>query len=292
MLTSPVRDEYIIAGDLTFHYVQWGAHGPPLIFAHGITANAFCFQAMADALSNDFRVYAYDLRGRGDSDKPETGYSIPIHAQDLAEIIDALELDRPVVVGHSLGAFIAQQFAATYPEKLSKLILIDGGGRLPWSTLEEQPAWLTASFARLGVPVVSFPEYLQRFKMAPFLGPYWNEYVDTYLDHDVYRQSDGSVISKGYPAGIREDQMSFFELDFRPEALWPKVTVPTLLMRAGQGLFTESDQLLPEAETEAMQRHIRKCHYVNYPGLNHYTIIFGVSEAPASEIGRFVREEE
>lgn len=290
MPTSPVRDEYIIAGDLTFHYVQWGAHGPPLIFVHGITANAYCFQAFADALSSDYRVYTYDLRGRGDSDKPEVGYSIPIHADDLAEIIDALELDRPVVLGHSLGAFIALQFAVKYPEKLSKLVLIDGGGRLPWSTLEGQPAWLTASLARLGTPVASFPEYLQRFKMAPFLGPYWNEYVDVYLDHDVFRQSDGSVVSKGYPAGIREDQMSFFEADFQPQALWSKVTVPALLMRAGQGLFTESDQLLLESEAWAMQQQMSDYRYVSYPDLNHYTIIFGVSAAPARDIRAFLKE--
>jgi pimeloyl-ACP methyl ester carboxylesterase len=66
---KPVRDEYIIAGDLTFHYVQWGTHGSPIIFIHGITANAFCFQAFADDLSSKHRVFAYDLRGRGDSDK-------------------------------------------------------------------------------------------------------------------------------------------------------------------------------------------------------------------------------
>jgi pimeloyl-ACP methyl ester carboxylesterase len=292
MPTSPVRDEYVIADDLTFHYLQWGEQGPPLIFVHGITANAWCFQAFADALSNDFRVFAYDLRGRGDSDKPETGYSIPIHARDLAGIIDALELERPVAVGHSLGAFIALQFAVEYPEKLRKLVLIDAGGRIPWNSVEEQPAWLTASLARLGTPVASFPEYQQRFKMAPFLGPYWNEYVDIYLDHDVYRNSDGSVISKGYPAGIREDQMFYFDPQYQqPEVFWPKVTVPTLLLRAGQGLFTESDQLLLESDARAMQQQIRSCRYVNYPGLNHYTIIFGVSEDPARDIRDFVKEE-
>src|SRR5690348_644492 len=76
MPVSPVLDEYVIAGDLTFHYVQWGEQGPPIICAHGITTNAFCFQALADELSDTHRVIAYDLRGRGDSDKPESGYSL------------------------------------------------------------------------------------------------------------------------------------------------------------------------------------------------------------------------
>ena len=286
MPVSPVLDEYVIAGDLTFHYVQWGEQGTPIICAHGITTNAFCFQALADERSSTHRVIAYDLRGRGDSDKPESGYSLSIHAQDLAEIIDALELDRPIVLGHSLGAMIALNFAAHYPEKLSKLILIDGGGHLPWRTLEEQPAWLTASIARLGTPVASFNEYVQRLKLAPFLGPYWNEYLDIYFTHDVYRQHDGSVIAKAYPAGIHEDQMGVYE--YKPETLWPRVQVPTLLLRAGQGLFTTDDQLLTGAVTEEILANIKDCQYVNYPELNHYTIVFLAKNGPAQAVRDFV----
>src|SRR3989440_9976248 len=219
MLTKPVRDEFVHAGDLTFHYLQWGEQGSPIIFAHGITANAFGFQAYADDLARDHRVFAYDQRGRGDSDKPESGYSIPIHAADLAKLIDALELDRPVIIGHSLGAMIALHFAAYYPDKLSKLVLIDAGGYLPWTTEEAQPAWLTGSIARLNwPPIASFEEYIQRLKLAPFLGPYWNEYLDIYFVHDVYQERDGSIIAKGYPAGVREDQMPIYE-EFKPDRL-------------------------------------------------------------------------
>src|SRR5579859_6615458 len=134
MLMNPVRDEFVVAGDLTFHCLQWGEQGPPVIFVHGLTANAFCFQAFSDDLARDHRVFAYDLRGRGDSDKPEHGYSVPIHTTDLSRLIDALGLERPVLMGHSLGALISLYFAAHYPQKLSKLILIDAGAPLPWRT--------------------------------------------------------------------------------------------------------------------------------------------------------------
>jgi len=286
MLTSPGRDEYIIAGDLTFHSIQWGEQGQPLVCIHGITANAWCFQALADGLANDHRVFAYDLRGRGDSDKPESGYSIPIHAADLSAVIDELGLDRPVIVGHSLGAYIALYFAAHYPEKLSKLVLVDGGAPLPWETSEDQPAWLTSSIARLGVPVASFDAYTQRLKVAPFLGPYWNDYLELYFEHDVYRQSDGSVVSKGSREAVQEEQRNLYK--FNPEEQWPKVRVPTLLLRAGLGLFSENDQLVPEDLAVAMQHGIRNCKYVNFPRLNHYTIVFGVSGGPVREICRFV----
>jgi pimeloyl-ACP methyl ester carboxylesterase len=290
MSINPVRDEYTIAGDLTFHFVQWGEQGPPIIFVHGLTANAFCFQAYADDLARDHRIFAYDLRGRGDSDKPESGYNIPIHAADLAELIDELGLDRPVVAGHSLGAFIGLYFAAHYPVKLSKLILIDAGASAAWKTIEEQPAWLTASINRLGTPVASFEEYKQRLKAAPFLGPYWNPYFDLYFEHDIYTKSDGTVVSKAFREGIIEDnKYNFYE--YKPEEQWKDVTVPTLLLRAGQGLFTENDQLLSEEAATAIQHGIKNCRYVNFPNLNHYTIAFGTEDGPAREIRNFLDKE-
>ena len=290
MSIKPVRDEYIIAGDLTFHYVQWGTQGPPIIFTHGLTANAFCFQAFADALSDNHRVFAYDLRGRGDSDKPENGYSIPFHAADLAELIDELELDRPIVAGHSLGALIGLYFAVHYPEKLSKLILIDAGAPFEWKTPEEQPAWLTVAMNRLGTLTSSFEEYIQRLKAAPFLGPYWNDYLDLYFKHDIRLQSDGSVIAKAYREGILEDNQYNFYV-YKPGALWKDVTAPTLLLRAGQGLFTDNDQLLSEQSAAAIQHGIKNCRYVNFPNLNHYTIAFGIDSGPATEIRNFIEKE-
>jgi pimeloyl-ACP methyl ester carboxylesterase len=290
MSISPVCDEFIVAGDLTFHYVQWGEQGPPIIFVHGLTANAFCFQAFADDLTRDHRVFAYDLRGRGDSDKPESGYSIPIHAADLAELIDEWELNRPVVAGHSSGAFIALYLAAHYPEKLSKLILIDAGASVAWKTIEEQPAWLTASINRLGTPVASFEEYMQRLKAAPFLGPYWNPYFDLYFEHDIYTKSDGSAVSKAFREGIIEDN-KYNLYEYKPEEQWKDVTVPTLLLRAGQGLFADTDQLLSEEAAAAIQHGIKNCRYLNFPNLNHYTIAFGTEDGPAREIRNFIDKE-
>ena len=289
MPVNPVHDEFIIAGDLTFHVIQWGTQGTPIICVHGITANAFYFQALADALASDHRVFAYDLRGRGDSDKPEQGYNIPIHAADLSELIDELGLERPVVIGHSLGALIALYFAAHYPEKLSKLVLIDAGTPLPWNTSDERPTWLNLSFNRLGTPVASFQEYIQRLKATPHLGPYWNEYIDIYFEHDVRRGSDGSVVAKAYREAVLEDQL-YLEEDNRPDQQWAHVQVPTLFLRAGQASISEGDQLVPEESAAAARQAIKDCRYVNFPTLNHYTIILGVESGPALAIRSFIDE--
>ena len=289
MRTNPLRDELVSVDGIKLHVVQWGAHSVPVVCVHGLTANAFCFQSLADTLAQNHRVIAYDLRGRGDSDKPEQGYSVPIHARDLAHLIDALELERPIVVGHSLGALTALYFAAHYQEKLRKLVLMDAGLPLPWRTPEEQPAWLTLAINRLGTPVASFAEYIARLKQAPFLGPYWNENVDLYYEHDVYHHSDGTVSAKCLRAAAIEEGTRYDEA--RPEQQWAKVQVPTLLLRAGQGLFSENDQLVPEEYVEPALLAFRDCRYVNFPTLNHYTILFGVEQGPAQEIRTFIDED-
>lgn len=288
MLTKPVRDEFVIAGDNTFHYVQWGEQGPPVICVHGLSANAFCFQAIADELASDHRVIAYDLRGRGDSDKPEEGYSVPIHADDLAELITELGLERPVVIGHSLGAMISLYFAAHHPDMLSKLVLIDAGAPLPWRTPEEQPMWLTASISRLGTTVPSFKEYIARMKQAPFISP-WNGYFELYFRHDIVVNSDGSVMSKCYRQGVFEEGQRSSEAQLDQQ--WAKVIVPTSLMRAGKGMFADDDQLLSETAAQAIRQGIKQCQYVNYPTLNHYTVIFGVESEPARDIRAFIDKE-
>ncbi|GAC1699902.1 MAG: alpha/beta fold hydrolase [Ktedonobacteraceae bacterium] len=286
MPTKPVHNEFLIADDVTLHWVQWGEQGPPILCIHGITANAFFFQSLADGLATKYQVFAYDLRGRGDSDKPEVGYSVPIHATDLAALIDELGLERPIIIGHSLGALIALYFAAHFPDKLSKLVLLDAGTPFPWRTPAEQPAWLTATINRLGTTVPSFQEYIQRLKTTPFLGSYWNDYMNIYFEHDVLHENDGPVIAKCYKAGVLEEAEHFDEA--QPEQQWKHVTVPTLLLRAGQGLFTENDQLVPESAAEEAQRSIRNCHYVNFPNLNHYTIVFLAEQGPLSDIHAFL----
>jgi pimeloyl-ACP methyl ester carboxylesterase len=141
---------------------------------------------------------------------------------------------------------------------------------------------------RLEMPVPSFEEYMQRLKAAPFLGPYWNKYLDTYFEHDVIRRDDGSVVAKTYRGGAFEDLEDVEKRQFEP--LWARVQVPTLLLRAGQAVLVDNDQLLPEESAAAIKSTIKDCRYVNFPTLNHYTIIFGVENGPVEEIRKFVDE--
>jgi pimeloyl-ACP methyl ester carboxylesterase len=110
---------------LRIHYQLVGA-GPDVVMVHGITGNlAVWHLRIVPALSDHFRVLTYDLRGHGYSDTPPSGYSPDAMASDLLALLDALEIERPVVIGHSYGADIGLYFAASHPDRVREVIAIE-----------------------------------------------------------------------------------------------------------------------------------------------------------------------
>jgi pimeloyl-ACP methyl ester carboxylesterase len=110
---------------IRLHYQEVG-DGPDLVMVHGISGNlAVWHLRLVPALSERFRVLTYDLRGHGHSDAPPTGYSPDAMATDLLELLDALGIERPLVVGHSYGADIALYHAANHPERVREVVAIE-----------------------------------------------------------------------------------------------------------------------------------------------------------------------
>lgn len=113
---------------LRLSYVEHGpGDGVPVLLLHGITDSSFSFSPILPLLSPDIRAIAPDQRGHGDSDKPQTGYTIEQLAADAVELLDALQIRTATVVGHSMGSFVAQQIAVTAPARVSSLVLVGSG---------------------------------------------------------------------------------------------------------------------------------------------------------------------
>jgi 3-oxoadipate enol-lactonase len=109
-------------------FVQTLGTGTPLVFIHAALLNSDLWLPQISAFSDLFECTAYDLRGHGRSGPSNLRrYSIGTFAEDLAELLDALELRRPILCGLSMGGMIAQSFAAKYPERVRALILCDTG---------------------------------------------------------------------------------------------------------------------------------------------------------------------
>ena len=118
--------KFVHANGIQLHYLAYPGAGPTLLLLPGLTANAHCFAGLIEAgLAKNRRVLALDLRGRGLSDKPETGYTLSDHAADVIGFLDALNLKTVVPVGHSYGGLLALYLAAHVPEQFPRLVIMD-----------------------------------------------------------------------------------------------------------------------------------------------------------------------
>lgn len=113
-------------GNLNTHYQQTGK-GPDVVLLHGFTSNLamWMFSPLLPALSPEFRVTSYDLRGHGMTDAPPSGYTSADLANDFAQLHDALDLGPAYIVGHSLGGVVGMHAASQHPETIAGVILSD-----------------------------------------------------------------------------------------------------------------------------------------------------------------------
>lgn len=174
---------------ITLHYLDSVTDGPTLLLTHGLTANAHAFDGLiAAGLSTNLRVISVDLRGRGLSDKPATGYTMADHAADLIGLMDALELSNPIVGGHSFGGLLTFYLAHHYPDRMAKLVILDAAAQLHPQTRE----MLIPAISRLGQTFASFDTYIAQIRSAPYMTG-WDQAMTSYYRADVEELPDGSV---------------------------------------------------------------------------------------------------
>ena len=270
---------------VTLAVSEWAGPLAPdrtVVGIHGLTANHTCWASMADVLSPDYRLIAYDLRGRGDSDKPDKGYNLAAHGEDLAHLLDHCGLDRAVVMGHSLGAKIALRFAVTHPDRVAKLVLFDGGIDIRPEVWES----IAPAVARLGIEFPSLDAFLGLVRGLPMFEGRWNDYLERYFRYDVETLPSGAVRSKAAKHAIEEEAVSL-----QRERLWVwhrQVRCPTLIFRAPEGLLTATDCLMTQEEALAMAAAIPVSTLVEVPRTNHNTVLLGQNPEVASALRAFL----
>ena len=126
---EPISRTYTSHG-LKLHYLDWGNEGAPLlILIHGTRDHARSWDWTARALRHRWRVIAVDLRGHGDSQwSPDHAYLAAYLVLDIADLVDALGHEQATFVGHSFGGNISARYAALFPQRVHKLVLVDGLG--------------------------------------------------------------------------------------------------------------------------------------------------------------------
>jgi pimeloyl-ACP methyl ester carboxylesterase len=275
----------VAVGSVSLAVAEWPgpAKGPAIVCIHGLTANHTCWASVADVLSPIHRLIAYDLRGRGESDKPDKGYSLALHGDDLEGLLDHFGLKKAVLIGHSLGAHIAVRFAATRPQRVAKLVLVDGGLDVRHEIIES----LRPAINRLGVEFPSLDMFMGFVRALPMFEGRWNDYLERYFRYDVEELPGGTVRAKAARLAIEEEIVNL-----ERERLWVyhhRIKAPTLIFRAPDGLLTATDCLMTQEEAEAMADAMPRSKLVVVPGTNHYTVLLGQHPKVKSALRTFLK---
>jgi pimeloyl-ACP methyl ester carboxylesterase len=261
--------------ELAFGY--WPGRALPVVALHGLTASHMNFIGIAERLAGRCALVGLDLRGRGDSDKPEGPYGLAQHARDVAAAMRALGLGPSIVVGHSMGAYVATALVAQEPSLVSGLVLIDGG-YVPDTPVTASPgqginAALALRITQLRQTYPSRQDYRDFWRSQPhFPSLEWNPWVEAFLDYEV--GGDSPVQPKASEAAVRADLGEALNRDAVNVRL-KSVAVPTLWLRAESGFTPGQQPLFPDAVVPEFRAYVPHVEDHKLAGTTHYTIALG-----------------
>lgn len=275
------RSVRVVDGMLEVHDFAAASPDAAVVLAlAGTTGNGLAWGRLADSLGGDVRVLAPDLRGRaGSAVLPSRG--LESHVGDLVTVLDDLAVDRVVVVGHSIGAFVAALLAKRHPERVSAAVLVDGG--LPFvPKTDEMVETIVAGLAqRLQVRLPSAEAHLDLWREHPgmkaVLADDPNERVMRFLAHDLAEAPDGLIASSYRIDALRADMRDMVHNAELHDAVRSHV-VPTTVLWAPRDLNDAAGGMYDDAALDALglpDDVVRR----SVPDTNHYSIVLGSAGA-------------
>ena len=281
---TPPRDSLISLRKLTLHVVEWTGAEPAILAIHGSTMSAYSFTALAERLAPDIRFVAVDLRGHGFSDKPPSGYTVEQHVEDLRELITVLGLQRPVLLGFSVGGAIAT-FVATLGHS-SGLILLEGviGDRAFTENAAAQviKPMSTSLELRFG----GFEEYLTRWRAQK--GPYSDEaerVLERSIRYELAPLPDGTYRRRALRAAFEETWASLLKSDSL--GALTKVRCPTLIVQATRP-WIEGRPYLTDATIAAQRKAVPHAQLFVARQSTHPTLVRDPEPAMVETLRNFV----
>lgn len=270
-MTGPTSQSFI-SQRMRLHYVDWGNRDkPPLVLVHGGRDHCRSWDWTAEVLRKDWHVIAFDLRGHGDSEWVSDGnYQSSDMVYDLAHLVHQLALEPVTIVAHSLGGNVALRYTGAFPDKVRKLVAIEGLGPSPEMVkkLRETPYpqqvanWVESKRKAAGrTPrrYASLEEAVARMQEENgFLSA---EQARHLTIHGINRNEDGTFSWKFDPylhvwpaeQTPREDE----------EALWAAIACPTLLLYGAESWASNP-------EKDGRVRHFRDARVIEFEKAGHW----------------------
>jgi pimeloyl-ACP methyl ester carboxylesterase len=247
---SGVVDRTAFVNDLRLHYLQAG-QGPVLLLLHGWANTSHAWHHVIPLLAKRYTVIAPDLRGMGDSSRPLTGYDRETVAKDILELLNQLGVKGALVAGHDLGAHVAFELAARHPERVTKLVMLDGivPGIPPWDQLTKDSRLWHWSFYN----VPDLPEALIQGKERT----YFSWFIRNFAVNITAVDADMDAVVKAYsePGAVRGGLGMFraSASDAKRNATWlesNKLEMPVLALGGSLGV---GPVLLQQMQTAGKQ---------------------------------------
>jgi len=253
---------------LRLHYADWGNDAaPPLILIHGGLDHCRSWDALAAALRADFHIIAPDLRGHGDSGWAKgSSYSLADNLYDLAGLMRHAQLKRVSIVGHSMGGMIGLMYAGAYPDRASRLAVLDGVTVLPGRHQSPIHERINKWVAQLDDIAGRKPWRYKSVEAAAERMLANNKRLTTsqalYLaEHGLRRNSDGSFSWK-----VDDYLRARAPYRLSPEdhiELWSRITCPTLLLRG-------DESTLPDPGKAGVLGHFKQARFISIANAGHW----------------------
>ena len=238
--------ETLLATGVRLHYAEQGEPGgPPMILLHGLTDSWFSYSRVLPGLPDSYHIFALDLRGHGDSDRPAHGYMMSDFAADVISFMDTMELPSATLVGHSMGSLIAQQVALAAPRRVARMALLAAATNLHTPDLFE---FLQAVEA-LEDPVPA--GFAREFQVSTIYRPIPDDFLNQAvaesekLPAHVWRGATAGCLAADYTADLG------------------RIQVPVLLLRG------DKDTVFPRAGQDALVAGLASAVLCVYPETGH-----------------------
>jgi pimeloyl-ACP methyl ester carboxylesterase len=250
---------------------EWGSEGEPgILLLHSLAAHGHWWDGVASRLRDRYHVIALDLRGHGGSEWAPSGtggdgYTFDDYVGDIAAVIDLLGWQRPIVMGHSLGGYLAATLAATHPERVGAVVVAD----IMTGFSDELAAQAARQAARPGPEFAGPTECGARFRLSP---------PETTAPADVVHHLGSSGVVERKP-GVWQyafDPRVFLHPPPDPWAFLPRVACPVLVVRG------ESSTVMSREAAERVAGSVPNGTVVELPGAYHHLIV----DDPAGFVAR------
>jgi N-formylmaleamate deformylase len=235
---------YATRDGVRLHALEYG-DGPPLVIVPGITSPAITWEWLAEDLARDRRVLVLDVRGRGLSDRPASGFTLPEYAADVVAAIDEAGYERPAVLGHSMGARIAAAFGVLHPDRAGPLVLVDppltGPGRGEYPT-----------------PLQAFMDQLEKARGGATVDDI-REYFPSWSDEQLQLRLE--ALPTCDESAVRETWKNFHDEDVFEYLR--RLEPPVLFMFGGES------PVIPEHAVPEVEQTNARLEIVRVPGAGH-----------------------